>query len=545
MKQQVKLFLVASCIGLLPFVQCLGVEQVSSSVITIESLLEEMISFENAAYFPTQEYTCKQISSYDRRSVSPNQDFWFANRDGGGYMRLDTINGRVEKVMFEAEGPGAVTRIWMTTSVKNGVLRFYFDGEQTPRFEIPAYDMSQAPFYVGEALSLIHTNYSTDPAGKGGNTFMLPLPYSKSCRITFEEPDYKKNLPRYYQVNYRTYGKDAQVQTFTVSTVNKLEEKLKKINELLLNPPTFRNGTKSEIEGLVKTDQSIKLELPKGCNAVKSFEMDIKCGMGDYGKMMRNLILKITFDGKETVWAPVSDFSGAGFGSHEVESWYMSADGKGEIVCRWVMPYQSQAIIEVENAFEYPVRVKLKAHSAAWKWTPNTLYFHTSWKQQRNIPLTQDDTKASNLDWNFTTLTGRGVFRGDLLSLYNYAPNWYGEGDEKIWVDKDVFPSHFGTGTEDYYNCSWAPVVPFHTPFGGAPRADNPSSHGFNSFMRTRNLDDIPFHETFRFDLEMSSWTDGEADYASTSYWYGDLKSRVEHQPLRKDVLEKIPKIED
>lgn len=542
MKQQVKLFLLTSCAWLLPCANSFSAEHASSPVITLESLLDEMVSFESAAYFPDQEYTCKQISSYDRRSVSPDEDFWFANGDGNGYMRLDIIDGRTEKVMFEADGPGVVTRIWMTTSVKNGVLRFYFDGEKVPRFEIPAYDMKQTPFYAGEALSLIHTNYSQDPVGTGGNTFMLPIPYQKSCRITFEEPDYEKKPPRYYQVNYRTYGKKTKVQTFDLSTVNALKDRIRKINNLLLNPPTFGSGVKSEIESLVEVNKSIKLELPQGSNAVRSFDLDIKCGNGDFGKMMRNIILKITFDGKETVWVPLSDFSGAGFGSPKVESWYMSADGKGRITCRWVMPYQKQATVELENTFQYSVRVKVKAHSTAWKWTPNTLYFHTSWKQQRDIPLLKYDTKDGNLDWNFTTLTGRGVFRGDLLSLYNYAPNWYGEGDEKIWVDNDTFPSHFGTGTEDYYNCSWAPVVPFHTPFGGAPRADNPSSHGFNAFMRTRNLDDIPFNNKFRFDLEMISWTNGEVDYASTSYWYGDLDSQVIHKPLKEDLLQRIPK---
>jgi hypothetical protein len=32
---------------------------------------------------------------------------------------------------------------------------------------------------------------------------------------------------------------------------------------------------------------------------------------------------------------------------------------------------------------------------------------------------------------------------------------WWGEGDEKIWVDGEAFPSIFGTGTEDYYAYSW------------------------------------------------------------------------------------------
>lgn len=143
--------------------------------------------------------------------------------------------------------------------------------------------------------------------------------------------------------------------------------------------------------------------------------------------------------------------------------------------------------------------------------------------------------------WNYITIDGRGVFRGDLLSLFNYAPDWYGEGDEVIWVDNDIFPSHHGTGTEDHYNCSWAPVVPFHTPFGGAPRADNPSSHGFNAFVRTRNLDGIPFQKSYKFDIEMLSWNPGKVDYAVTNYWYGDLNSKVKQSSGKEEILSQLP----
>ena len=82
-----------------------------------------------------------------------------------------------------------------------------------------------------------------------------------------------------------------------------------------------------------------------------------------------------------------------------------------------------------------------------------------------------------------------------------------------------------GTGTEDYYNCSWAPVVPFATPFGGAPRADEASSHGYNTFVRTRNLDAIPFGQQLQFDLEMLSWNPGAVDYRAAAFWYGTATS--------------------
>lgn len=44
------------------------------------------------------------------------------------------------------------------------------------------------------------------------------------------------------------------------------------------------------------------------------------------------------------------------------------------------------------------------------------------------------DNDSQCLEWNFATIKGKGVYMGDLLSLYNYSPAWYGEGDEKIWV---------------------------------------------------------------------------------------------------------------
>src|SRR5205085_8865586 len=40
--------------------------------ITLESLLKEMVDRDAAARFPDPAYTCKQFSSYDRRSTTPD-----------------------------------------------------------------------------------------------------------------------------------------------------------------------------------------------------------------------------------------------------------------------------------------------------------------------------------------------------------------------------------------------------------------------------------------------------------------------------------------
>ena len=95
--------------------------------VTFSSLLEEMVDYEEAARFPALPFSCRQESSYDRRSIHPDSAGWFANNDGFGIIRVDTVNGRKENVLFDQDGPGVITRFWLTTMDKRGVMRFYFN----------------------------------------------------------------------------------------------------------------------------------------------------------------------------------------------------------------------------------------------------------------------------------------------------------------------------------------------------------------------------------------------------------------------------------
>ena len=158
------------------------------------------------------------------------------------------------------------------------------------------------------------------------------------------------------------------------------------------------------------------------------------------------------------------------------------------------------------------------------------MYFHTTYKYEENVKDVKGDydlskiakmDSAGPIDWNFATLKGKGFYLGNTLSVNNHMDAWYGEGDAKAYIDSETFPSEFGTGLEDYYNTSWAPVVLYQTPFANAPRADNPSSAGYNTFTRTRILDGIPFTGSFAYDMEMLSWKGGTIDAAATTYWYG------------------------
>lgn len=513
-------------LGFFLAVVCCCIKEESSYDVTLESLLREMTCRDAITRFPDPFYKQAQISSYDRRTVAKGEPGWWANDDGAGYERLDTISGRYEKVMCDLKGAGAVTRIWMTTKEKFGTMRIYLDGSKKPQIVIPAYDMKRFPIDIPPGLSLTHTHYVDDMTGVGGNSFFFPIPFAEGCKIIFEEPDITIKIPRYYHIGYRMYQEGTSVKTFTIKEANRLTPLIDSVSQALLEArksDSIPVGEDVFTDRELKAGESLDLSLPTGTMAVNRLTVKVfGVSEEDYPEIMRKLNIEATFDGVKTVSAPLSDFSGGGIGAPPTDGWWLYSDGKGEVICRFPMPYRSEAAIRVVNRSDKNVGIALAAQVNPYEWTDNSLYFHTSWQFEEGIPVSPDYDSDNNLDWNFVTIHGRGKYVGDLLTLNNHAIDWYGEGDEKIFVDGESFPSHTGTGTEDYFNCSWAPVVPFLTPYGGAPRADEVSSHGLNAFLRTRILDDIPFRESFKFDIEMLSWHYGTVDYYTTAFWYGD-----------------------
>lgn len=102
--------------------------------------------------------------------------------------------------------------------------------------------------------------------------------------------------------------------------------------------------------------------LPQGSHAIRNLAIRIKVSNPEsFAVVMRRVILQIEFDGKPMVWVPVSDFSGGGAGAPYVESWYLSADGKGAMTSRWTMPYQKEAKITLINYSDETVGASLDA----------------------------------------------------------------------------------------------------------------------------------------------------------------------------------------
>ena len=254
------------------------------------------------------------------------------------------------------------------------------------------------------------------------------------------------------------------------------------------------------------------------------------------------------FDGKETVWCPIGDFFGSGIGLNPVQGWYRTVAEDGTMTCRWVMPYQKNGKVSVVNLSEQPVNVELGVKTGKWKWDEHSMYFNAAWRGQYPVA-----TRPFS-DWNYVTLKGRGVYVGDTLTIMNPVKKWWGEGDEKIWVDGEDFPSLFGTGTEDYYAYSWGGRSTdfYEHPFHAQPHShvynklnrkadDERNSQGFSTETRSRSLDTMPFGSSLQLDMEVWSGTDCEMGYGVGAYWYGFADTSSNRQPEPVEVLNVPP----
>ncbi len=208
----------------------------------------------------------------------------------------------------------------------------------------------------------------------------------------------------------------------------------------------------------------------QGPQAIKFFSAKLQ---GDNGpapaEAWRSLLLTITFDGAShpQICCPLGDFFGSSPGLQPYVSLPFDVERPAEMRSWWCMPFEKSAVIEVQNLGKKATPIYFRALAEKYTWSDRSMHFHAKWRQQTL------NTRPFR-DWTYCDLKGQGVFVGDMLSLTNPSTAWWGEGDEKIYVDGERFPSWFGTGSEDYYGYAWSNPTPFQHAYHNQTRCDGP-----------------------------------------------------------------------
>ncbi len=485
--------------------------------ITTATLLRELWDMDRFCEFPSPRYYSRLFSSYDRRSTDPNVPTflnWFANVDRGCYIRTEQNNGRVEYVMADAAGPGAITRMWCCGA--DGIIRIYVDDMLNPAITADFYSLLSgkispytAPLVQEKAMAC---------------TFYFPILFSQQCKITVESA--KANLI-WYQVNSRQYIDPVAVEPFSTTLMSQYATQISEAGQRILYPsddPGFiPSATVLPISWFVPAGGTISMPLaaPTG-HGGKIYRLKWKAQPANK-QTLRKTLVKIDFDGIACVHAPLGDFFGSGPGLNNFSTLPLTMNRDGAMVCRWQMPFHNQAMITLQNTSNESVTVTGSIVVLPYEWTANSLLFHAKLRSQHHIPTNV------LIDWNLVEIqNGRGLYVGSSLSLANPVASWWGEGDEKIYVDGESFPSHFGTGTEDYYSFGGGYLFDYTHPFYSQTRPvyvdlGHVSWFGYTSVNRFHILDVIPFNQQLRFDMEISTFNHRFfLSYDLVNYWYAE-----------------------
>lgn len=132
---------------------------------------------------------------------------------GAGGKELDGRKGlpclwKLKKDMVytfaDIEGPGAIRHIWITVQnrgpkkMRNLILRFYWDDQETPSVEAPLTDF----FGVSHGTTApFESAMVTIPEGKGFNSYFL-MPFAKRARLTVCNETGEPAGMFFYQVDY-------------------------------------------------------------------------------------------------------------------------------------------------------------------------------------------------------------------------------------------------------------------------------------------------------------------------------------------------------
>ena len=136
---------------------------------------------------------------------------------------------------------------------------------------------------------------------------------------------------------------------------------------------------------------------------------------------------------------------------------------------------------------------------------------------------------------------GRGHYLGCNLSVTNFRGDWWGEGDDMIWVDGYKWPPDLhGTGSEDYLNQAWGmqdnaflrngssifegktTLVPSDCPWGEGAYQTSYVFHVENP---------VRFQKEIKVTIEHGHGNHLANEMSSVAYWFADRPTRTANPP--------------
>jgi hypothetical protein len=462
--------------------------------VTYVDLLRQLTDLDRLARLQTG-YRGGLFSSWDRNG----RTVWGANGDAGQYLRVEA-NG--EAVMMETDGPGVIYRIWSANPM--GKIRVYLDGATTPSHEwnFPdLFDGNLAPFIK----PLV---YRRDSAQSASDCY-LPIPFARHIKITADQAH-----GQYYQFNYVLFPQHRPVPSFKLPLSAEEQQALSAAATNWSRPgtdpkPKWTGQTTVRRNVTVASGQTTELGAFKGPGVIRAIRAKVS---SNQRYAWRKLVLRGSWDGASwpQILTPLGPFFGFDWDTAEYASVPVGCLN-GQAFQYFPMPFRETASLTLHNYLDQPATVDFEIEWAPVSRLPeDSVYFYARWRHEPD---------STTFDYPLLETAGRGHFVGVAMPIDHPLEGWWGEGDEKVWVDGDDFPPYIGTGSEDYFGDAWGIRYLSGPSFG----ASSMKGHRTCNY-RWHFMDFIPFTQRMRMTMENygpnGQGPRGQYDYSSTAFWY-------------------------
>ncbi len=280
---------------------------------------------------------------------------------------------------------------------------------------------------------------------------------------------------------------------------------------------------------------------------------------------LKRIVLRIYWDGssRPAVEAPIGDFFGLGLGEYFLwQSGPLSVGSQKALNCFFPMPFRKSARVTVSNEGEQDIRgfyfnFDWEKHASL---PEDAAYFHaeyrqavpndgwtSDWNRNGEDKVNKHENPDGEGNYVFFETEGRGHFVGVTHSILQNQGDWWGEGDEMIYIDDREKPKIIGTGSEDYYLGAWCYGNCGINPFGSTqptfsyPRYGNPQNGRDNRgarwmVYRFHTESPIPFEKYFKMTIEHGHGNHRSDNFYTVAYWYqqGEHKLRKPLPPVEE-----------
>lgn len=264
------------------------------------------------------------------------------------------------------------------------------------------------------------------------------------------------------------------------------------------------------------------------------------------GYVGHSFVMRIYWENEEfpSVEAPISAFFGCAYdenfkdrdGNYIVlnSAKILTAPGRG-FNSYWEMPFAKHCRITMENRGKKEETLYYMISGWYGEIPQDAGYFHAAYRQEHPVTKGRAYTIIDGIE-------GRGCFAGVTLATGMNGNNtcWV-EGEAKMYIDDDQYPSMNYTGTEDYFCGSYGfgndIILNRYQTFSGmytglfAIMGDNREFYnGQQRFLlyRFHEKDPVYFSKNFKMTIDNLGWTGPRYDdYASVAYWYLEKPSKL------------------